>query len=101
MVVEIGPGTGQATRQLAARGLQVVAVELGPQLAERARGNLAAFPHVDIVTASFETWDPGSARFDAVFACNSFHWIDPVIRFAKAAAVLPPADTSWSLRPHG
>ena len=29
MVVEIGPGTGQATRQLAARGLQVVAVELG------------------------------------------------------------------------
>src|SRR3954468_1384238 len=88
MVVEIGPGTGQATRQLAARGLQVVAVELGPQLAERARRNLAAFPHVDIVTASFETWDPGRARFDAVFACNSFHWIDPVIRFAKAAAVL-------------
>src|SRR3954471_24531341 len=52
IVVEIGPGTGQATRQLAARGLQVVAVELGPQLAERARRNLAAFPHVDIVTAS-------------------------------------------------
>ena len=88
MVVEIGPGTGQATRQLAARGLQVVAVELGLQLAERARRNLAAFPHVDIVTASFETWNPGRARFDAVFACNSFHWIDPVIRFAKAAAVL-------------
>ena len=90
MVLEIGPGTGQATRQLAARGLQVVAVELGPQLAERARANLAGFPHVDIVTASFETWDPGRARFDAVFACNSFHWIDPDIRFAKAAAVLRP-----------
>jgi protein-L-isoaspartate O-methyltransferase len=58
IVLEIGPGTGQATRQLAARGLQVVAVELGPQLAERARANLAGFPHVDIVTASFETWDP-------------------------------------------
>src|ERR1700690_2578660 len=41
-VVEIGPGTGQATRHLAARGLQVVAVELGPHLAERARANLAA-----------------------------------------------------------
>ena len=42
-VVEIGPGTGQATRHLAARGLDVVAVELGPHLAERARANLAAF----------------------------------------------------------
>jgi SAM-dependent methyltransferase len=90
MVLEIGPGTGQATRQLATRGLHVVAVELGPQLADRARANLAAFPHVDIVTASFETWDPGNARFDAVFACNSFHWIDPAVRFTKTAAVLRP-----------
>ena len=87
-VVEIGPGTGQATRHLAARGLDVVAVELGPHLAERARANLAAFPQVSVVTASFESWDPGAARFDGVFACNSFHWIDPDIRFAKAAAVL-------------
>ena len=87
-VVEIGPGTGQATQHLAARGLDVVAVELGPRLAERARANLAAFPQVSVVTASFESWDPGAARFDGVFACNSFHWIDPDIRFAKAAAVL-------------
>src|SRR4029079_10585510 len=89
-VVEIGPGTGQATRQLAARGLQVVAVELGPHLAERARGNLAAFPNVRVVTASFESWDPGAARFDTVFACNSFHWIDRDVRFVKAATVLRP-----------
>ena len=40
------------------------------------------------MTASFESWDPGGARFDGVFACNSFHWIDPDIRFAKTAAVL-------------
>ena len=60
-VVEIGPGTGQATRHLAARGLQVVAVELGPHLAERARANLAAFPNVSVVTASFESWDPRTA----------------------------------------
>ena len=59
-VVEIGPGTGQATRHLAARGLHVVAVELGPHLAERARANLAAFPNVSVVTASFESWDPGT-----------------------------------------
>lgn len=89
-VVEIGPGTGQATRHLAARGLRVVAVELGPHLAERARTNLAAVPSVSVVTASFESWDPGTARFDAVVACNSFHWIDRDVRFVKAAGVLRP-----------
>jgi SAM-dependent methyltransferase len=89
-VVEIGPGTGQATRPLAARGLRVLALELGPRLAARARQNLAAFADVEVVTTSFEAWDPGADRFDAVVACNSFHWVDPAVRFAKSAAVLRP-----------
>jgi protein-L-isoaspartate O-methyltransferase len=86
-VVEIGPGTGQATRPLAERGLRIVALELGPHLADRARQNLVRFADVELVTTSYEAWDPGSARFDAVFACNSFHWVDPAIRFHKSAAV--------------
>src|SRR5262249_32723960 len=88
-VVEIGPGTGQATRRLAERGLRVLALELGPRLAERARHNLAALP-VEVMTSSFEAWDPGDSAFDAVFACNSFHWLDPDIRFVKSAAMLKP-----------
>lgn len=89
-MVEIGPGTGQATVPLAERGLRGVALELGPRLAERARRNLQPYPGVDVVTASFEAWDPGPARFDAVVACNSFHWVDPAVRFTKAASVLSP-----------
>ena len=90
-VLEIGPGTGQATRPLLQRGLHVLALELGPQLAERMRQN-PAFRETRVVTKSFEAWDPGDEPpFDAVFACNSFHWIDPDVRFAKAADVLAPA----------
>ena len=89
-VVEIGPGTGQMTRQLAERGLRILALELGAGLADRTRRNLAAFPDVEVVTTAFEAWDPGATRFDAVAACNSFHWIDPATRFARAAAVLWP-----------
>jgi SAM-dependent methyltransferase len=89
-VVEIGPGTGQATRPLAERGLRVLALELGPHLAARARANLSPFPDVEIRTTSFEAWDPGDDRYDAVFACNSFHWIDPDTRFQRAAAALRP-----------
>jgi SAM-dependent methyltransferase len=42
----------------------------------------------DADPVSFEAWVPGDATFDAVFACNSFHWVDPDVRFVKAAAVL-------------
>jgi SAM-dependent methyltransferase len=89
MVVEIGPGTGQATRRLAERGLRILALEIDPRLAARARHNLGAFPDVSARTTSFEAWHPGEATFDVVFACNSFHWVDPDIGFVKAAAVLP------------
>ncbi|MGH9243942.1 MAG: class I SAM-dependent methyltransferase [Acidimicrobiales bacterium] len=89
-VVEIGPGTGQATRPLAERGLRVLALEIDPRLAARAAQNLAGLAHVSVSATSFEAWDPSDARFDAVFACNSFHWIDPDTRFAKVVEVLEP-----------
>jgi SAM-dependent methyltransferase len=89
-VVEIGPGTGQATRQLARRGLRIVAIEIDPRLAARARENLAGFPEVEVVTTSFEEWIAGDSVFDGVIACNSFHWLDPDTRFQDAAALLRP-----------
>ena len=89
-VLEIGPGTGQATIPLAERGCQVVAVELGPQLAAVARRNLARFPAVEVVTAAFEGWPLPSEPFDLVLATTAFHWIDPAVRVAKAADALRP-----------
>lgn len=64
-----------------------MALEIGLRLAARARQNLASYPDIQVVTTSYEAWDPGSARFDAVFACNSFHWVDPTTRFHKSAEV--------------
>jgi SAM-dependent methyltransferase len=87
-LVEIGCGTGQATLPLAERGFAIVGVELGERLASLARRNLARFPRVEIVNSSFERWDPGGEVFDAVVAFNSFHWLDPELRFAKPAEVL-------------
>ena len=86
-VLEIGPGTGQATRALAERGFEVVCVELGARLAALARRRLAGFPNVEVVHAPFETWET-EARFDAVVAFTAFHWIDPEVRYAKPARLL-------------
>ena len=89
-VIEIGPGTGQATRALAERGLAVTAVELGSRLGAVARQNLAAFTAVEVVEADFESWRPEAGGFDAVMAFTSFHWLDPATRYARASAVLRP-----------
>ncbi len=89
-VLEIGPGTGQATLPLAERGCQVVAVELGADLAAVARRNLAGFPRVEVVTAAFEDWPLPAEPFDLVLAATAFHWIDPSVRVGKVADALRP-----------
>jgi len=90
-VLEIGCGTGQATVPLAERGFEVLCIELGEQLAARARANLAGFSNVDVVNATFEEWEPGGdLGFDAVVAFTAFHWIDPEARYEKAARLLRP-----------
>ncbi len=87
-VIEIGCGTGQATVPLAERGLAVTAVELGPELAAITRRRLAGFPAAEVVTCSFEDWQPQGAMFDAVVAVNSLHWIDPQLRYSKPYGLL-------------
>ena len=90
-IIEIAPGTGQATVSLAECGLAVTAVELGASLAAVARRRLAGFPAVEVVTSSFEDWQPpADASYDAVVVCNALHWIDAGVRYAKPAALLRP-----------
>jgi SAM-dependent methyltransferase len=89
-VLEIGPGTGKATVELAQRGYAVTGVELSPELARLARRNLASFPRAEIEVGDFETWEPGQAAFDAVVAFSAFHWIAPELRYTKPARLLRP-----------
>jgi SAM-dependent methyltransferase len=99
-VLEIGPGTGQATVPLAERGYSVVAVELGAGLAAVARRNLAAHPAAEVVNAPFEDWSPPAEPFDAVVSATAFHWLDPEVRLDRVAAALRPGGalavvTTW------
>jgi SAM-dependent methyltransferase len=87
-VLEVGCGTGQGTLPLARCGCSIVCVELGEGLAAAARRNLAGFPQVEVVQANFETWEPAHGGFDAVVAFTAFHWVDPELRYEKAARLL-------------
>jgi SAM-dependent methyltransferase len=89
-VLEIGCGTGKLTVQMAELGCEIIAVELGPNLADVARKNFTSLPNVSVITASFEEWSPPPESFDAVVSATAFHWLDPKIRVHKAADVLGP-----------
>jgi SAM-dependent methyltransferase len=89
-VLEIGCGTGQLSVPLARHGVELVAVELGPHLASRARQNLAAFPNARVEVTSFEDWPLPKQRFDVVMSASALHWVDPDVRFAKSAEALRP-----------
>lgn len=89
--LEIGAGTGKATRLMVERGLEVTALEPGAQLIDVAR---AACPERAVFhETSFEDWPLEPSRYDLVFAATSFHWVDQETGYAKAGDALRPGGT--------
>ena len=92
-VLEIGCGTGQLTRSLLARGLQVTAVEPGDQLIARARDQLQDLGDVRFVNARLEEVSLPDAHYAAVFCASAIHWVDPDVSWRKAAGALVDGGT--------
>jgi len=89
-ILEIGPGTGQATMPLARRGFSILGLELGDRMARIARRNLHCFPDVEIRNVAFEDWTPEPEAFDMVLAATAFHWIPGRVAWPRCAKVLKP-----------
>lgn len=87
-LLEVGTGTGQATRGFVGRGFQILGLEPGAALAQGARRALAAFPEVQIEEATLERWEPAGRKFSLLFSAQAFHWVDPEIGLQKPPAVL-------------
>jgi ubiquinone/menaquinone biosynthesis C-methylase UbiE len=87
-VLEIGCGTGQFTRQLAGRALDVTAIDIGAAMVAAARRNVAD-PRTWFQVCSFEDFT-STGPFDLIVSATAFHWIDPAIGLAKAARLLRP-----------
>ena len=78
--LEVGSGTGQATRLFAGRGFAITAVEAGAAMAAATR---AAVPEARVVPARFEALTLPRV-FSLVYSATAWHWIDPAVGFSRA-----------------
>jgi len=88
-VLEIGPGTGQATGRLLGAGAAVHAVELNEALAARLRAKFAG-ADLAITVAPFESATLPDAGFDLAVAATCFHWLPADVGIARCAAAVRP-----------
>jgi SAM-dependent methyltransferase len=88
-ILEVGPGTGQATRDLLRRGAAVHAIEIGPSMAAKLREALPS-PDLTITIGDFEEANVAEHGFDAVFSATAYHWISPKAQVDRPVRVLKP-----------
>ena len=86
-ILEVGCGTGKATRPFAERGYELVCLDIGADLIAVAKEKLKAFPNVSFVEQAFETWKPED-NFNLIISATAFHWVDPKVRYLKASEVI-------------
>lgn len=86
--IEIGAGTGKATRLFAAQGISVTAVEPDPLMREVLTRVTAGLP-VTVVGCTLETLPLEAATpVDLLYAAAAWHWTDPTTRWQRAAQLV-------------
>ncbi|MBU2535229.1 MAG: 16S rRNA (adenine(1518)-N(6)/adenine(1519)-N(6))-dimethyltransferase RsmA [Chloroflexota bacterium] len=93
IVMEIGPGLGILTRELAQRAKQVMAVELDDKLADFLRQEMASFPNVRVISGDILKIDPSDLlpapeRYKLV-ANLPYYITSPVLRHFLEATLKP------------
>ncbi|WP_337589464.1 class I SAM-dependent methyltransferase [Micromonospora endolithica] len=85
--LEIGAGTGKATRLFASRGVAVTATDPDQAMLTELRRHVPT--RVETVRAAFEELRPGET-YELVYAAAALHWTDPRDRWPRMAALLRP-----------
>ena len=89
--LEIGAGTGKATRLFATAGIAVTASDPDPEMLALLRSRV---PDVSAtIEASLETLPETGHRYDLVFVAAALHWTAPEGRWRCISTLLRPAGT--------
>ncbi|WP_077534434.1 class I SAM-dependent methyltransferase [Massiliimalia massiliensis] len=87
-VLEIGPGTGQATEPFLKTGCHYLAIELGENFVAFTKNKFRSYQNFRIINDDFETYDFGNQKFDLIFSAATIQWIPEHIAFPKIYSLL-------------
>jgi len=87
--LEVGGGTGKATRLFAARGLDVTVLEPDPEMLaiNHSRADLENLD-VNFQLSDFEHAEFEPHSFQLVYSATAWHWVTPELRYELAAQAL-------------
>jgi SAM-dependent methyltransferase len=97
-ILDVGCGTGIASRLFAQRGCVVLGVEPDVRMAAVARERGS-----EVEVAPFEDWDADGRTFDIVVSAQAWHWVHPVAGATIARSVLSLGGTLailWNVPGH-
>lgn len=97
--LEIGCGTGNFTEKFARSGAQIVAVDISPELLEKARARGLPESQVRFLAKPFEQCDV-DGPFDAVIGSSILHHLDIQPALAKILALLKPGGVMCFAEPN-
>lgn len=87
-LLEIGPGTGQATRRLVELGASLTLVEPNHPLADHIEATFG--DRVDVLRVPLEDAELRGSSFDLTTAASSFHWVDEGVGLSAIREALRP-----------
>ncbi len=89
-VLELGPGTGQATEPILMTGCNYYAIELGENFYAKMNEKFSSHEKFHIMNDDFITYDFGKQSFDVIYSAATIQWIPERIAFSKTFELLKP-----------
>ena len=87
--LEIGAGTGHATRAFLSRGIKHIhAIDPDPRLCAHLNAACGADPRLTIEATGFEDVEAAPGTYDLVVAATSFHWLPRMKALTKVLTLL-------------
>jgi ubiquinone/menaquinone biosynthesis C-methylase UbiE len=89
-VLEIGPGTGQATEPILKTGCDYTGVELGEHFFEVMKNKFRQYKNFHIINGDFENYDFAGRKFNVIYSAAAIQWIPENIAFSRSFELLKP-----------
>lgn len=86
-LLEIGSGSGKATKQFSEFGFEILCLDPGVDLVSKGNQEFKG-KNIKFVASRFEDYSAPEDYFDAIFSAQAFHWIPQPLGYKKCAELL-------------